>query len=455
MMALKQKIISQIYDDQSGEILNTKVIEDKVIKSPQSIDDLGYNHEEQIELLQKAQDAFLSSQTSIFKYPTSCPKCDAKLYRKGKIKSTFNSVFTDHTLHLTAFRCINSECKHVIELSLQGIFGDYRHPDLVEIQTKLASEHSFVKSQELLRLQNKRHRSVNGQVNLKRITEKVGACLAEIHQDKSLLSADSIENQSTLIVQADGGYIKDKHPNRSTFEAILTTVYSPTKIIQKVSKSGGLRSEITEKSFAASSFKDHHKSIKSMLLVSAIKEGLNKDTNVIAFADGAKNCWNVIKSLKAHCKSLECILDWYHIRVRFDKIIGQMKSEYSDKLESIKWKVWHGKSEDALERLTLMYGELIATDFADKVHQLLKYLANNRDYLVNYESRKAAGKPFTSSVIESAIETVVNTRFKKKQKAQWNRESAHRILQIRTSVASNQWESDWKQAKNILYKKVA
>jgi len=75
--------------------------------------------------------------------------------------------------------------------------------------------------------------------------------------------------------------------------------------------------------------------------------------------------------------------------------------------------------------------------------------------LVNYESRKAAGKPFTSSVIESAIETVVNTRFKKKQKAQWNRESAHRILQIRTSVASNQWESDWKQAKNILYKKVA
>ena len=100
-------------------------------------------------------------------------------------------------------------------------------------------------------------------------------------------------------------------------------------------------------------------------------------------------------------------------------------------------------------------GELITSDFADKLHQLLKYLASNKGYLVNYEARKIAGKPFTSSVIESAIETVVNARFKKKQKAQWNRESAHRVLQIRTSVASNQWAKDWEQAKTKLYKKVA
>ena len=454
-MALKQKIISQIYDDQTGEVLNTEIIEDRAIKSPKSIEELGYNHEEQINLLQKIQDTFLDSQITIFPYPQSCPKCDTKLYKKGKAKSTFNSVFTDHEIYLTAFRCINPDCKHVIELSLQGVFGDYRHPDLVEIQTKLAAEHSFVKAQELLRLQNKRHRSVNGQVNLKRITEKVGTCLAEIHQDKTSLDTKDIKEQPRLIVQADGGHIKDKHPDRSTFEAILTTVYSPTNVEQKKSKSGCLKGEITQKSFAASSFKDHHKSIKSMLLISAMKEGLTKNTEVTAFADGAKNCWNVIKSLKSHCKSLECILDWYHIRVRFDKIIKQMKSEYADKLENIKWKIWHGKSEEALERLTLMYGELITSDFADKLHQLLKYLANNKGYLVNYEARKIAGKPFTSSVIESAIETVVNARFKKKQKAQWNRESAHRVLQIRTSVASNQWAKDWEQAKTKLYKKVA
>jgi hypothetical protein len=46
-------------------------------------------------------------------------------------------------------------------------------------------------------------------------------------------------------------------------------------------------------------------------------------------------------------------------------------------------------------------------------------------------------------------------RFKKKHKAQWNRESAHKVLQLRTALLSNQWDQDWQLVKEEIYKKVA
>ena len=102
-----------------------------------------------------------------------------------------------------------------------------------------------------------------------------------------------------------------------------------------------------------------------------------------------------------------------------------------------------------------MYSDLITTEFADKAHTLLKYIANNKDYLVHYELRRSKGEVYTSSAIESGIESVINARFKKKHKAQWNRESAHKVLQLRTALLSNQWDQDWQLVKEEIYKKVA
>ena len=85
----------------------------------------------------------------------------------------------------------------------------------------------------------------------------------------------------------------------------------------------------------------------------------------------------------------------------------------------------------------------------------MKYIANNKDYLVHYELRRSKGEVYTSSVIESGIESVINARFKKKHKAQWNRDSAHKVLQLRTALLSNQWDQDWQLVKEEIYKKVA
>lgn len=81
---------------------------------------------------------------------------------------------------------------------------------------------------------------------------------------------------------------------------LLSKIYKPDN-----NKDGN----ISEKSYVGSSYKDHHKTIKAMTLMAAKKERLTKDTKIIALADGAKNCWSVLKSLKKHCLEITYILD--------------------------------------------------------------------------------------------------------------------------------------------------
>ncbi|MEY8717408.1 hypothetical protein [Francisella philomiragia] len=51
--------------------------------------------------------------------------------------------------------------------------------------------------------------------------------LGNIHQDESYISKYEINSAKELIVQVDGGHIKDKHPGRGNFEMLLSKVYKP------------------------------------------------------------------------------------------------------------------------------------------------------------------------------------------------------------------------------------
>jgi len=52
---------------------------------------------------------------------------------------------------------------------------------------------------------------------------------------------------------------------------------------------------------------DSLQSIKTYLLNAAIKQGLCKETQVTALADGAKNCWSQVSAIKPDCDTLECV----------------------------------------------------------------------------------------------------------------------------------------------------
>ena len=136
-------------------------------------------------------------------------------------------------------------------------------------------------------------------------------------------------------------------------------------------------------------------------------------------------------------------MDWFHIGKKFQNVINALGETFTKSLDSAKWSLWHGKIDDALGKIALLRDNISDDKKQTKLTSLHDYLKNNRDYLVNYDQREKAGLAYTSQVAESHIDTIINTRHKKKQKMQWTRVGAHNVLQIRASMISNEWCDNW------------
>ena len=161
--------------------------------------------------------------------------------------------------------------------------------------------------------------------------------------------------------------------------------------------------EITHKSCALSAKADELTTIKRYLLNAARKQGLIEDTDVTALADGAANCWSAISSLDPHCHKLTCILDWFHIGMKFQNVRNALGETLHDSLDSVKWTLWHGNSEEALTKLELLMENISVDKKRSKLKGLYDYLKRNQDYLVNYDERKEHNQTYTSQVAESGL----------------------------------------------------
>jgi hypothetical protein len=175
----------------------------------------------------------------------------------------------------------------------------------------------------------------------------------------------------------------------------------------------------------------------------ALKQGLSKQTQVTALADGAHNCWAIILALQPYCLSLLCILDWFHIGKKFQNVKNALGDAFNESIESAKWTLWDGDAQEALRKIKLLRDNISDEKKHSKLKGLHDYLENNMDYLVNYDEREKANLVFTSQVAESHIDSLINERHKRKQKMQWTREGAHNVLQIRASMVSQEWQEKW------------
>ena len=94
----------------------------------------------------------------------------------------------------------------------------------------------------------------------------------------------------------------------------------------------------------------------------------------------------------------------------------------------IKWHLWHGNVEKALDRFDELKAVIEDKAVITKLNKLYTYIENNKDGIVNYGARQSMGLVFTSKLAESTVNTLINQRQKGKQKMQWSREGAYNIL---------------------------
>jgi hypothetical protein len=319
-----------------------------------------------------------------------------------------------------------------------SVFGTDIHPDLAKLQCEQGALFSYREAASNLEKLNAQRRRVNNHDRIKIMTNSLGADIAQ--ENCKVPTADELPVPAQeLIVQVDGGHIPIKDKDERSFEALSGVVYRPNaiEVIDKHHR------RITDKSCVMSALDDEQASIKTYLYHAALKQGLTPETHVTALADGANNCWCAISVLKPHCQTLELILDWFHIGMRFQTVKKALGEALSDSLEKAKWSLWHGETDKALQKLTLLQENITDEKNRSKLQGLQDYLQNNRQYLVNYAEREQSNQVFTSQAAESHIDSIINARHKRKQKMQWTREGAHNVLQIRAQMVSNEWEEKW------------
>lgn len=421
------------------EVVKRETIKIYDIKKPESILDLGLRHEEQISLLSKVQSVLLAEQSVLIDTGVKeCPKCGSKLSKYGFMESRFHAVFSDHKLRMQKHLCKNPDCNWQSTPTTSTVFGTDTHPDLAKLQCSQGALHSYREAQNNLEKLNCQRRSVNNHVQIQHITNQVGERIAQKNQ--TLPSPEELPDAARkLIVQVDGGHIPTKDTEKRSFEALAAIVYRPSSI-EVVDEH---HRQISNKSCAISALDDQQATIKTYLHHAALKQGLSPKTHVTALADGANNCWSAISILEPDCQTLELILDWFHIGMKFETLKNALGESLAYSVESAKWSLWQGKADETLQKLSLLRDNITDTKKRSKLKGLQDYLKNNHQYLVNYSEREQANKVFTSQVAESHIDSMINTRHKRKQKMQWTRQGAHNVLQIRAMMASNEWEENW------------
>ena len=111
-----------------------------------------------------------------------------------------------------------------------------------------------------------------------------------------------------------------------------------------------------------------------------------------------------------------------------------------DRLERIKWRLWHGNADEALIRARELAEDVAAlaspysglTRLVKATAGLVTYIGNNAAAIADYAERWDHGEIISTAFAESTVDLVVSRRFAKKQQMQWSKKGAHLLLQTRT-----------------------
>ena len=179
-------------------------------------------------------------------------------------------------------------------------------------------------------------------------------------------------------------------------------------------------------------------------------QGMQENQQVVFLSDGGEDVRRVPEYLHPFSEHL---IDWFPIPMRVTVLPQQTKAlqeerpetgaDVSKRLNSVKHRLWHGNTEEALERMSVLLAELsviqaAAQKVADSLSELETYIRNNREFIPNFGERRRQRETISTAFVESTINQVMSRRFVKKQQMQWTLRGAHLLLQTRTKVLNHE-----------------
>jgi hypothetical protein len=192
----------------------------------------------------------------------------------------------------------------------------------------------------------------------------------------------------------------------------------------------------------------------SRVYAEAVRMGMREYMEVIVLGDGAR--W--IREIRRQCfRNAIYILDWYHLHrkvcrafrytFREDKALRRKLRRPVTKL------LWKGHKEEALKNLKELYTQLLSAgkqDLLEKregMKELIEYIQNNWEGIVDYCQMQKDGYLIASTLVENAANLVVAKRQKKHQGMHWSRSGADALCALRTLWLNGEWEDYWQRRR--------
>jgi len=371
-----------------------------------------------------------------------CPVCQSQRSIKDYHQVNFRSLFGQVCARVPRFNPPSCQCPSEVEVPHKR--QRWISAELEFVQSQLAATLPYTRSAQILGLLLP-VAAGNAVSTVREHLLAIGRRVETLGLQSSPTQPCPPDTLNMTSVGLDSGYVRHCAPaGKQDFEVVAGRA---------------LRADLGQRSIAFVRTIDDHANQRIKALLAPFSTTAD---NMEVFTDGDNQLRQWQQSTLPGSKH---ILDWYHLRQRVSKLnrvvhskeaARQLKHADHDRLselvDTIQWRLWHGRSCQAIRKLEIMQLVLGRPHVVDKeavklirrlTKELLGYLNYNRDSLPNYGQRYRAGKRISSAFIESAVNQLIDKRMSKSQQMRWDPRSAHLLLQVRVRVVDGMLRDDF------------
>jgi hypothetical protein len=420
-------------------ISDTEVI--RLDKGEDRLEMLGLSLDEAKALLSRVQEQLVTAQAAAYVAGHRlCPLCGCRLQSKGQGRVVFRTAFGNVPLSSPRFyRCACGPSQTQTFSPLTGLLTEHTAPELLYLETKWASLVSYGMTIDLLKDVLPIAATASAATVRNHLHKVAERREAELGDERPCFiegcPADWEELPSPegpIIVGIDGGYVRSWEDRKINFEVIV----------------GKSVPEDREHRYFGL-VETHDDKPKRRLFGVLQDQGFQMNQDITFLTDGGDSLRRMVSNMSP-CS--EHHLDWFHIAMRFT-VLGQFvkglahhepreAAALEDRLDRIKWRLWHGDGREALIRLDALAEDIdvLKSDypnlerFAKTAAECATYIRNNVGLIPNYGERWRNGELISTSFVESTVNVLISKRFCKKQQMQWTPEGAHLLLQTRAQT---------------------
>ena len=166
------------------------------------------------------------------------------------------------------------------------------------------------------------------------------------------------------------------------------------------------------------------------------------------------------------------VLDWFHLAMRIQHVAQAVKgwpgnsndvrqegARFADAVEHVRWRLWHGQVQRALDLIgdtaealdVVAAAASLARATAGQVVKLLRgletYVAGQAELIIDYAAARHDAEPISRAPTESTVQWLLHRRMAANQQMRWSLQGAHMMLKVRTAVANGTLERDYAVAE--------